>query len=38
MEARVTRVKAHVEQRGDSDRAGARRWPLTRPGSSEARG
>ena len=38
MEARVTRVKAHVEQRGNSDRAGTCRWPLTQPGDSEARG
>ena len=37
MEVRVTRVKAHVGQRGDSDPAGVCRWPLTQPGISEAR-
>ena len=37
MEVCVTRVKAHVEQRGDSDRAGVCRRPLTQPGISEAR-
>ncbi len=38
MEVCVTRVKAHVEQRGDSDRAGACHRPLTHPGNNEARG